>query len=309
MEPLHAQDIRGSWATVLLPINEDESIDMARLAAEIDYLIAAGVHGMYTNGTAGEFYAQTEGEFDQIQMIVAERCEQGAVPFQIGASHMDPLIMLSRIRRAAQLAPAAIQIILPDWFPLSQEEQIDFLLQAADIADPVGLVLYNPPHAKRVLTPRELGVLAEAVPALVGVKTAGGDATWYQKAGHYAPQLAVFVPGHYLATGVSRGAQGAYSNVACLSPGGSSRWYDLMLTDMAAAQELEGRIQDFFAEYITPFIVQQGYANQAADKLLAAIGGWADVGTRLRRPYRWIPAEAADSLAPIARAMLPELFA
>ena len=35
----------------------------------------------------------------------------------------------------------------------------------------------------------------------------------------------------------------------------------------------------------------------------------ADVGTRLRWPYRWIEAEVAERLRPIARAMVPELFA
>ena len=63
MKPLTSQQIRGTWGTVLLPINADESIDYARLGAEIDTLIAAGVAGLYTNGTAGEFHTQTEDEF------------------------------------------------------------------------------------------------------------------------------------------------------------------------------------------------------------------------------------------------------
>ena len=32
MKPLSASEIVGSWATLLLPINADESIDFARLA-------------------------------------------------------------------------------------------------------------------------------------------------------------------------------------------------------------------------------------------------------------------------------------
>ena len=55
-------------------------------------------------------------------------------------------------------------------------------------------------------------------------------------------------------------------------------------------------------------LVRDGYANPALDKLLAAIGGWADVGTRLRWPYRWIEPDVAARLRPVAQAMLPELF-
>jgi dihydrodipicolinate synthase/N-acetylneuraminate lyase len=121
--------------------------------------------------------------------------------------------------------------------------------------------------------------------------------------------LSVFVPGHHLATGISLGAHGAYSNVACLSPQGSQRWYELMKTDLPAALAFEARIQEFFDAYVTPYIVEKGYANQAADKLLATAGGWSDIGTRLRRPYRFIPEAEARQLHPLALAALPELFA
>jgi dihydrodipicolinate synthase/N-acetylneuraminate lyase len=309
MKPFTADKIRGNWATILLPINEDDTIDFVRLADEVDYLMQVGVDGVYTNGTAGEFYAQTEAEFDQIQEIVATRCEQNGVPFQIGASHMDALIMLSRIERAAALAPAAIQVILPDWFPLAQAEQITFLREAALRAAPVGLVLYNPPHAKRVLSPAEIGALAKAVPELVGLKVAGGNDAWYAAMREHCSGLSIFVPGHHLASGISQGAHGAYSNVACLSPWGSQRWTEQLQTDLTGALATQARIQHFFAEYVTPYIVDKGYANQAADKLLAAVGDWSDVGTRLRPPHRWIPQAEAEAMRPIARAALPELFA
>jgi dihydrodipicolinate synthase/N-acetylneuraminate lyase len=121
--------------------------------------------------------------------------------------------------------------------------------------------------------------------------------------------LAVFVPGHHLATGIANGAAGSYSNVACLSPAGAQRWYDQMQADLPGALELEARIRRFMDAEIAPLIVQEGYPNGALDKLLAAIGGWADVGTRLRWPYRWLEPQEAIRLRPIAKSMLPELFA
>jgi hypothetical protein len=41
---------------------------------------------------------------------------------------------------------------------------------------------------------------------------------------------------------------------------------------------------------------------------MAAIGNWADVGTRLRWPYRFVPESEAKRLQPLARKALPELF-
>jgi hypothetical protein len=46
----------------------------------------------------------------------------------------------------------------------------------------------------------------------------------------------------------------------------------------------------------------------ALDKLLAAIGNWASIGTRLRWPYRGVDAAAAAALTPVARRELPFLF-
>ena len=308
MKPLQRHELFGNWATPLLPIQADDSIDYERFRRQIDVLVHAGVDGIYTNGTAGEFYTQTEEEFDRIHEIVADQCEKMNVPFQIGASHMSPQISLRRVTRAVSLKPGAIQVILSDWFALTMQEAIDCLTRMAEAADPIGLVLYNPPHAKRVFTPEEFACLKKAVPALIGIKVADHDPAWYESVREYCQALAVFVPGHHLATGISLGASGSYSNVACLHPVGAQRWYNMMRRDMEQALELEQRIRQFMDKYMTPFIVKQGYANQAVDKLLAAIGDWAEIGTRLRWPYRWIVYSEAERLRPIARQMLPELF-
>ena len=293
---------------MLLPIGESDEIDYGRLAAEIHVLIEARPSGIYSNGTAGEFYNQTEAEFDRVSALLAERCNAAGMPFQIGVSHMSPRISLERLRRAAPLEPSAVQVILPDWFPPTDEEAIDFLDRIAEAADPIGLVLYNPGHAKRTLSAEEIVRLAAAAPGLVGVKVAGGDAAWYETVRQGAPCLSIFAPGHHLATHYGRGAHGSYSNVACLHPGVAQRWYEQMETDLGAALDVERRIQRFMNEEILPFITVGGYSHQAVDKLLAAIGAWADVGPRLRWPYRSIPEAEADRLRPIARRLLPEFF-
>jgi dihydrodipicolinate synthase/N-acetylneuraminate lyase len=302
--------LRGNWATLLLPISDDNSIDFGRLASEIGALIDARVDGIYSNGTAGEFHNQTETEYARIQELLADRCTVAGVPFVIGACHPDPLTSCDRIRLAAQLLPDAIQIILPDWVPATDSEAEDFLLMAADAASGVPLVLYNPPHAKRVLAPAELGaVLRRAGHAVHGVKLADGDANWYSAARQHLADWSIFVPGHHLATGVSEGvAAGAFSNIACLNPRGAQFWTNLMSSNLPVALELESRIRVFLDTYILPYRTDGGYSNAALDKLLAAIGNWAPIGTRLRRPYRWIAETEAERLRSVARSSIPEIF-
>ena len=301
--------IRGNWATLLLPIDSDDSIDFVRLGTEIDVLIAAEVDGIYSNGTAGEFHNQTEAEFDAIQQLLAQSCRAAGMPFVIGACQPDPRLALDRVRRAAALAPDGIQVILPDWWPLSNAEAIDFLAMAAEAAGAIPLVLYNPPHAKRVLRPAELAAILEQVPQVVGVKLGDGDADWYAEARQHLADWALYVPGHHLATGVREGvAAGAFSNVACLSPSGAQRWTELMLTDPEAARDIERRLCSFMDDHIVPFRRDHGYSNAALDKLLAAVGNWAPVGTRLRRPYRWIDDGWTEQLRQAARSLVPEIM-
>lgn len=301
--------IRGNWATLLLPIAEDDAIDMARLGDALDCMVAAHTDGIYSNGTAGEFHNQTEAEFDAIQQMLAERCRKAGIPFVIGACQPDPRLSLDRVRRAAALKPEGIQVILPDWWPVTPAEATDFLCMAAEAAGDVPLVLYHPPHAKRVFAPSVLAEIVGPVPQVVGIKMGDGDRAWYAEARRWLEDVALYLPGHHLATGVAEGAAaGAFSNVACLSPAGAQWWTDLMRTDIDAALEIEGRIRGFMDRHIVPFGRDRGYSNVALDKLLGAIGGWADIGTRLRRPYRGIDPEVVPALRTEARNAIPEIM-
>ena len=277
---------KGNWATLLLPIREDDSIDFDLLKDEIKHLISCDVNGIYSNGTAGEFFSQSEAEFHEISTLLATLCKEAGMPFQIGCSHMDPSLSLNRIRFARNLHPDAIQVILPDWFPANDNAAIRFLKYAAEQAEGIPLVLYNPPHAKRRLSPAEFLRIAEAVPEIRSIKTADGDDAWYEAMKPVMEKVSVFIPGHHLATGVSKGAAGAYSNVACLSPSKAQKWYNLMLSNMDEALDLEKSLRLYFTAYIDPLIISEGYPNFAIDKFMAAIGGYvAGMTSRVRFPY------------------------
>jgi len=289
-------------------LDSNDVIDWGALEAGLDALIESGVSGVYSNGTAGEFYSQTEDEFERVSRTVAERCSRAGMPFQLGVSHMSPWLSRDRLRRVVDLEPKAFQVILPDWFPPTMEESIRFLTEMAEVAGGQSLVLYNPPHAKVLLRPEEFGQVQRAVPSVAGIKVLGGDDEWFESMREHCPGLSVFVPGHVLASSLGKGAHGSYSNVACLSPTGAMKWFGQMHSDLPGALELEGRIQRFLAEEVRPFILEQGYANQAVDKFMACIGDWAPMTTRLRWPYRFIPQAAVEKARAVGRDLVPELF-
>jgi len=306
-EKLNANNLKGTWATLLLPVNADDSFNYPALADEIDMLIAAGVDGIYSNGTAGEFHNQTEQEFDAVNRILAEKCVAAGMRFQIGASHPSPIISLERLRRAVALKPDGIQITLPDWVTITDTEMVTYLKKMAAEAGDIPLVLYNPPHAKRVLQPMDYE-LTKQVPQVIGVKLLSKDAEWVEAMKQHAAHLSIFVPGHFLASGVANGiGSGAYSNVACINPKAAQKWWALMQTDINAALQIEQGILKFFGECVAP-LQQRGYSNPALDKFLAAVGGCYQIGTRLRWPYQWIAEEEVAAVRERAKQLIPYFF-
>ncbi len=307
MEPLTASELRGTWATVLLPLDATEGIDLDRFDAQLEHLLGSGVAGVYTNGTAGEFLAQSEDEFLEVSRRVAAACTAAGVPFQLGASHLSPQTTLARVRATRALAPSAFQVVLPDWVAPRFDEAVAFLQRVAGAADGVGLVLYHPPFVRRPLGVEGLARLAVEVPALIGVKVVDGPAEWYGAVRRHLAGLAVFVPGHHLVTGLLQGAQGSYSNIASLSPRGAVALERMAFEDPVRALDVQRRLNDFLQEAVAPHAAR-GHAGPALDKFLATIGGWADVGTRLRWPYQGIPEAEATAWRARVRALVPELF-
>jgi dihydrodipicolinate synthase/N-acetylneuraminate lyase len=310
MKTLSSKEIYGNWATLLLATDKYGNIDFSRLNDEIDVLISSKPNGIYSNGTAGEFYSQTEDEFLKVSEMLAEKCEIAGVSFQIGVSHMSPQISLQRLKTIEYLKPGAVQVILPDWFPPTHDEIIIFLKRMAEEAKGISLILYNPPHAKKNLSPMDWSILKKQTPTLMGVKVFdyNSDLEWYESVRKNCTGLSVFIPGHNLASGIKLGAHGAYSNMACLNPRAAQKWFGLIQTDMESALELEKRIKLFMEKLIAPFITDHHYPNHACDRFMALVGGWADVGAKLRWPYKSIPENLVEPIRKEAEKIIPEFF-
>lgn len=300
-------DIRGVWATILLRVGEDGRVDFDAIPEQVAAYAAAGVDGVYCNGTATEFHCQTDAEFEAVSRATASASRTAGLPFQIGAAHPLPQGALSRIAFAATLDPAAIQVTLPDWTPIDLATAIRFLARCAEAAGRVPLVLYNPPHARAALDPAGFARLAEAVPRLAGIKCAGGDDAWYAEMAPVLARLSVFIPGHHHATGVLRGAHGSYSNMACLDPAAAVRWDRLARSDPGPARETESRIAAFMAEAVAP-ILAAGHPGYAVDKAMASAGGWTSITPRLLWPCEGIADADVARIAAAARRHIPEFI-
>lgn len=141
-----------------------------------------------------------------------------------------------------------------------------------------------------------------------GAKLPGGDEAWFAEMRQCLPDFSVFVPGHTIASGRLAGASGSYSNIACLSPRGAVRWWELIERSADAALALERRIQAFLQSHVLPLRSKYGLSDAALDKAMAAAGAWGPTGPRLLWPYRSASSDDVVELARAARRDLPELL-
>ena len=125
MHPLTHTTLVGNWATLLLATNKNGEIDYKRMGDEVDILIASSPCGIYSNGTAGEFYTQNEEEFIKTSELLAEKCSAASIPFQIGVSHMSPQISLNRLQAVKSLNPGEDKEILPERITNTKEKTIN----------------------------------------------------------------------------------------------------------------------------------------------------------------------------------------
>ena len=199
----------GIWGAILLPVKNDK-IDWVAFEEQVNILCDSSVHGIYTNGTAAECHNQTEEEFDKLSNIVASIAEKKNKQFQLGLSHTNPRICRERAKRLTSLNPNGFQITLPDWWPPTFQESSNFIMGMQEVVEDIYLILYNPPHAKVVLSLEEISKLNDNAPNLVGIKCAGGDEAWYKNRRSLLKNFSVFVPGHRVVFGKPLGANGSY---------------------------------------------------------------------------------------------------
>lgn len=299
---------KGIWGAAMLPVSAAGDIDFGALAEELEILAASPLAGVYSNGTAAEFHNQTEDEFDRFSEMLATTMRRAGKPFQIGVSNTNPRVARARLQRIATLHPDGVQLTLPDWWPPSAAEGLRFVEGMAEAGAGLPMILYNPGHAKSRLTLDQIAALRAAVPALVGAKLAGGDADWYAERRRLLPGFSVFVAGHTVALGRPLGADGSYSNVACLSPAAAVRIWDMAAADPAGAQAIEARFRSFLVGHVIPLARDHGISDAGLDKAMTAAGGWGPVGPRLLWPYSYASAAQVEALAVAAREMLPEFL-
>lgn len=156
-------------------------------------MLRRGAKHLYVFGTAGEGYAMNDRRFERIVTVFSEEMRAGGAEPMVGVIDLSLAMIQDRIARARDLGVRLFQISLPSWGALSEAETRVFFEQVCGRFEDCRFMHYNLPRAKRLVTGKEYGRLAEAHPNLVATKNCGDSLAHLRSLIDDAPQLQHFL--------------------------------------------------------------------------------------------------------------------
>jgi len=305
---LTRQTLRGVWPALILPWTQNDELDEPRFRAEIRAYANTGVHGVYTGGTAGEFYAQDDATFQQVTSITCEEGHALGLPVQIGCTALSTRTACGRIKTAIKAGADGIQISIPFWLEMSDDEIITFFDDIVAAAGETPLIFYHTPRAKRTLSARFLAALARRYPTLIGLKDTAAPIDFAEELLKLAPDFAILGGEHHLVERIAAGGRGTFSSLALLNPRYAAEFYQAIIDGrIEEAERRQKQVQRYFIEAVVPLVRDVGLWDSAVDRVQRTVGG-IDVGLRCQGPYRCATQFHVDSLRQWCCEHAPELL-
>ena len=177
--------MRGIYTPNLVPLDEAGEINESELRRYVDWLIERGVHGLYPNGSTGEFTRFTAEERRRIIEIIVDQTA-GRVPILAGAAEANTRETIAACEYYHSLGVRAVAIVAPFYYPIGPEGVYAYFKEIADHT-PVDVTLYNIPMFASPIDVPTVQRLADECPRVVAIKDSSGDVPHIQRrrAGDY----------------------------------------------------------------------------------------------------------------------------
>ncbi|HWP39945.1 MAG TPA: dihydrodipicolinate synthase family protein [Tepidisphaeraceae bacterium] len=169
---MNTSKLQGIFTPNLVPLDANGQINEQELRRYVDWLIERGVHGLYPNGSTGEFTRFTPEERRRIIKIVCEQC-RGRVPVLAGAAEANVRETIAACEAYCDYGARAVAIVSPFYYKLSPESVFAYFREIA-LNSPIDVTLYNIPMFASPIDVPTLRRLAE-FERIIGIKDSSGD--------------------------------------------------------------------------------------------------------------------------------------
>ena len=162
-------------ATAVVPWTPDYRFDEPTFRRQIEIIAAGLTRHIYIFGTAGEGYAVSERQFDEIAAAFWRAARDCAVSPMLGIISLSLPTIVDRIERGRALGFREFQLSLPSWGALNDAEVDAFFAETCGRFRDCRFHHYNLMRTKRLLTSVEYRRVAAVHPNFVAVKCSTDD--------------------------------------------------------------------------------------------------------------------------------------
>jgi dihydrodipicolinate synthase/N-acetylneuraminate lyase len=304
---LSKETLKGMWAGLPVPWTNDDQFDEMRFRRNVRRCCQVGVHGVYSHGTTGEFYAQSFEEWRAVALAMVEECRALGTPTQVGITDLSTGLVMRKAELAARMGAHAIQVALPFWLPMSVDEAVRFFRDVAAAVPGMPIVLYGTSRAKTLTTPDLLRRALDVNVPLIGCKYSGtmADLPTFVQA---CSEISFLVGEPHLATGMAAGGRGSCSAYIYVCPKYMLHYYSLCEQgNWAEAQQIERHVRAWL-EDACGHLFAKGLQDSALDRVFAHAAGFIEIDLRCRPPYRSATQEDLKRYIQLCRERFPEFL-
>ncbi|MGH2535987.1 MAG: dihydrodipicolinate synthase family protein [Candidatus Promineifilaceae bacterium] len=218
---LNARLRAGVVPAMATPLLDDGySLNEPALGKLIDFLIAAGVSGLFVGGTTGEgIVLGLETRLRLHELAIARIAGRLPALLHVGANTLAEAETLAL--HAAELGADAIVAVTPYFYDLNEAGLLAYFQHIGQCAPDTPLLAYDIPHlAVNGISPGLVGKLAAELPSFAGLKSSRPDAQQIRQLIDAAPAEAPLWAGNERITlaSLTLGAHGLVSGLATAVP-------------------------------------------------------------------------------------------
>jgi len=301
--------LQGPWAGLPVAWKEDLSFDEEAYRSDVVRTCAAGVPGVYTAGTTGEFYAMEFDEWKTITRITVEECRRAGTPVMIGVTSTYTLGAARRAEFAAELGADAIQVALPYWMDMDDRMIVPFFQEVTDACPGIALSIYETQRTKKILTLEQHRAVFDSTGSYLAVKSNEGTLGCSPEG---CEQLSEFVnvwvgEDKFNALG-PYGAIGSASSLVYMNPRVIMHMFDLLYRKQwDELQPLTDQVARLIQEGLRPFAAR-GFTDTGFDRLMGKASGFLTMNVRSRGTYASATDEDISALLKWMQENTPELL-
>ncbi len=306
---LTRENFVGPWAGLPVAWTAGDLFDEATYRGDVARCCRAGVPGVYTGGTTGEFYAMEFDEFKAVARATVEECRRCRTPAMIGCTSTYTRGAVRRAAYAAEIGADAVQLAMPFWMELHAGQIVPFYSEVASAAGGLALSIYETRRAKVTLTLEQHAAIKEAVPSYLMVK-ANEDTVGITPDGcrELSNIVNVFVGEHLFGTLGRCGAKGSCSSVIYWAPQFTlALWKSVERGDWQTVDAGCARIMQLF-EFLFQQWGERGFTDTAFDRLGGVASGFLKTSLTGRAPYPSATPEDIGIFRAWCRQNFPEML-